>query len=298
MTDTVMKKAIQNRRTKIIRKIVIYTVLSLFALAVLIPFYVIIITSFKSNAESTGVEFTWWPQQGFFLDGYKKVLFTDVSGGGKKGSTILIGFFNTLWMSVPTTLIGLLTSAFAAYGFAKVKFKSSSLIFSVLMLTMMLPGAVTMTSTYLIYDNIGWIDTPWPIVIPGMFGGIGTIFFLIQYYKGLPNELLETARVDGLNEYQVFFTIALPLSVPALVAQALFMFIGKYNDYLGPLLYLQSPELYTLQIALKFSKGTYSNDWQTIMAGCVVAILPLLVIYFFAQDFFIKGIALNSGIKG
>lgn len=298
MIDTTMKKNGTSRALKIVRKVITYVVLSIFALAVLIPFYVIIITSFKSNAESTGVEFTWWPKEGFFLDGYRKVLFSDASGGGNMGSTILIGFVNTLWMSIPTTLIGVLASAMAAYGFAKLKFKSSNAIFSVLLMTMMLPGAVTMTSTYLIFDKINWIDTPWPIVIPGMFGAVGAIFFLRQYYMGLPNELLEAARVDGLNEYLIFFKIALPLSKPALITQILFVFIARYNDYLSPLLYLQSPELYTLQIALKFSKGTYYSDWQTIMAGCVVSIVPLLVIYFFMQDFFIKGIAINSGIKG
>lgn len=298
MIDTTMNKNGTSRALKIVRKVITYVVLSIFALAVLVPFYVIIITSFKSNAESTGVEFTWWPKEGFFLDGYRKVLFSDASGGGNMGSTILIGFVNTLWMSVPTTLIGVLASAMAAYGFAKLKFRSSNAIFSVLLMTMMLPGAVTMTSTYLIFDKIGWIDTPWPIVIPGMFGAVGAIFFLRQYYMGLPNELLEAARVDGLNEYLIFFKIALPLSKPALITQILFVFIARYNDYLSPLLYLQSPELYTLQIALKFSKGTYYSDWQTIMAGCVVSIVPLLVIYFFMQDFFIKGIAINSGIKG
>lgn len=298
MIDITMKKNKSNRAIKTAKMTAVYIVLFLFALAVIIPFYVIVITSFKTNAEATGVEFTWWPKEGFHLGGYKKVLFTDVSGGGGAGSTILIGFVNTMWMSIPTTLIGLLSSSLAAYGFAKLKFKSASIIFSVLLMTMMLPGAVTMTSTYLIYDRIGWIDTPWPIIVPGMFGGIGMIFFLRQYYMGLPKELLEAARVDGLNEYLIFFKIALPLSKPALIAQALFSFIGKYNDYIGPLIYLQSPELYTLQIALKFSKGTYTSDWQTIMAGCVVSLAPLLIIYFFAQDFFIKGIAINSGIKG
>ena len=281
---------------KIVTKSLIYAVLVLLSLVILIPFYVILITSFKSNMESSHVDFTWWPRMGFHLDGYKKVLFD--ATGALAGANILRGFVNTLWMNVPMIVVGMFVSAVSAYAFAKMKFKCSNLLFSVLLGSMMVPSSITMVPTYLMFDKLGWIDTPMPIMIPGMFGMATTVFFLRQYFKGISNELIGAAKIDGLGHFRICLLIIIPMSSPALISQFLLNFIGRYNDYLTPLLYLQSDVFITLQLALRNSIGTYSQDWQTIMAGCVVSMVPLMVIYAFTQKLFIKGISMSSGLKG
>lgn len=279
-----------------INKIITLILLCIGSLSVLIPFYIIMITSFKTNNESMSAGFSWWPKEGFHLDGYFNVLFNDASGGGGGMSTIVMGFLNTLKIVVPTTVIGLLVSALSAYSFAKIKFPAKNFLFSVLLMTMMIPGIIMLTPSYLIYDIIGFVDTPLPLMLPGMFGAAACVFFMRQYYFGIPTELVEAGRMDGMSHIGIFLKIMVPLSASALIAQGVLGFVGGYNDYFGPLLYLHSPEQYTLQIALKFSVSTYGYDWQTVMAGAVVALVPTLIIYVFAQRFFIEGIA-TTGLK-
>lgn len=285
------------KRTENKKLTLVYCLLFICTVVVVVPFFVIIITSFKSNAESSNPVFTWWPKNGFHFDGYKKILFSDVSGGINTGSSILRGLINTLWINLIPTVVGLFVASLSAYTLAKVKFKGANFIFSTLLLTIMIPSIITLTPSYLLYDMIGWTRTPLPLIVPGLFGGSACVFFMRQYYKGMPDELIDSAKIDGLGNFGVFVKIMLPLSKPALISQFMIIFIGRYNDYTGPLLYLTGTDLYTLQIALRANMGTYVNDWQTVMAGCVVSIVPLLIIYFFLQNYFINGIAINSGIK-
>lgn len=288
-------KAKSKKRTNKINNLISYLILILLSLFVLVPFYVIIITSIKTNVEATSIPFTWWPKEGIDFTGYKNVLFNDMSGGGGN-SSIIRGFKNTVLFVLPTTIIGLLASALAAYAFAKIKFPGNKILFTLLLMTMMLPAVIMLTPLYVIYDAIGFVDTPWPLIIPGMFGAAACVFFLRQFFAGIPDELIEAAKIDGMNHFMIFVKIMLPLSKPALIAQGILGFIAGYNDYFGPLLYLHSPRLYTLQLALKFSMGTYSNDWQTIMAGTIVALIPTIIIYIVAQKHFIRGIT-TTGLK-
>lgn len=290
-----IKRKKSRKRSKIINNILTYTILIILSLFVLVPFYVIIVTSIKTNVEATSIPFTWWPKKGIDLTGYSNVLLHDMSGG-VGNSSIIRGFKNTLLFVLPPTIIGLFVSAFAAYAFAKIKFPGNKIMFTILLLTMMLPGVIMLTPLYVIYDAIGFVNTPWPLIIPGMFGAAACVFFLRQFFIGIPDDLIEAAKIDGMNHFSIFVKIMIPLSKPALISQGILGFIAGYNDYFGPLLYLQSPDLYTLQLALKFSMGTYSNDWQTIMAGTIVSLIPTIIIYIFAQKYFIKGIA-TSGLK-
>ena len=209
---------------------------------------------------------------------------------------MLRGFINTLIIVIPPTILGLFCSAISAYAFAKLRFKGKNLLFGFLLLTMMIPGTIMLTPSYMIYDMIGWTNTPLPLMIPGMFGAATCVFFMRQFYSGIPTELIEAAKLDGMGYFKIFWKIMVPLSVPALFAQGLLGFIGGYNDYFGPYLYLQDPEWYTLQIALKSFQGSYSSNVPTIMAGSIVALIPTLVIYAVAQNYFIEGIA-TSGMK-
>jgi multiple sugar transport system permease protein len=257
------------------------------------PFYVVVITSFKTKVESMNV-FTWWPKT-FSLEGYIDAL-TYTSGDGDTMPTIVRGFINTLITTIPPVFIGVLVSALAAFAFAKMNFKSKKVLFSILLSTMIIPGTISMIPSYVIFDKIGWIDTFLPLIVPGLFGGASIVFFLRQFYFSIPDDLISAAKIDGLSNIQIFFTIILPLSVPALIAQFVLTFVGSYNAYLGPLLYLQSPDKYTLQIALSFFRGTYATNWSVVMAGSVLSLLPTLIIYFVGQKFFVQGIA-TSGMK-
>lgn len=283
----------KTRKNKLAAKICVYSALVFFVLCVIIPYYIIIVTSIKTRYEAANTSFSWFPKLGISFEGYK-TLFKGVAT-----TSIFQGLFNTLWMSIPTVLVGLFFSALSAFAYAKVRFKGKNLIFSLQLGTMMLPSIITMTSSYLIYDTIGWVNTVLPIMIPGMFGSIGMIFFLRQYFMGVPNELIESAKIDGAGWIVCFIAVMLPVAVPALVAQGILNFISHYNEYLAPLLYLtNNPSLYTLQISLRFYVGTYSSDWPTIMAGCVIASLPLIVLYIILQNKIIDGIQMSSGLKG
>lgn len=284
------------KKQHLTNKIKSYIALLFYTLIILIPLYVIFITSFKANSESTGAVFTWWPKQGFHFDGYWNVLFNDLSGGGRGISSILRGFVNTMLIVVPTTLFGIFFSALSGYSFAKINFRFKNTLFSLLMLTMMIPSVIMLTPSYLIYDNLGLTDTFFPLMAPAMLGSAGCVFFMRQYYFGIPTDLIEAAKIDGLGHIKIFFKIMVPLSKSALIAQGVLGFVAGYNDYFGPLLYLNDPDKYTLQIALKFCVSTYGYDWQTVMAGSVVALLPTIVIYVFAQRYFVEGIA-TSGLK-
>lgn len=278
----------------ILGKIITYFVLINCMLAVLAPLYIVFITSFKTRNEAMSPSFSLWPIGGLDFHGYKEV-FTYVSGGDKV-PTIIRGFLNTLWMVIPTTVIGTLVSSISAYSFAKIEFRSKKLLFSILISTMMIPGTIMLVPSYVIFDKIGWVDTPLPLMVPGMLGGATCVFFMRQFYASIPNDLIEAAKVDGMSYLGIFFKIMMPLSMPAFIAQLVLGFVGGYNAYLGPLLYLQSPQLYTLQISLSFFQGTYSTDWATVMAGAVISLIPTLLIYLFAQKYFIQGIA-TTGMK-
>ena len=280
---------------KKIADILTYIVLIFFCLVILVPFYIILVTSFKDNIDAVAIPFTWFPKQ-FNLEGYKQVLFNDASGGATGESTVLLGFVNTFKIAIPTTLIGLLTSSLAAYAFAKLKFKSKNLLFTILLFSMMIPGVVTLMPSYLIYDMLLLTDTFIPLMLPGMFGSATCIFFLRQYYSSIPDDLIDAAKVDGMSYIGIFFKVMIPLSVSALIAQGILWFVGLYNDYFGPLLYLWSPDKYTLQIALMFSVGLYNTDWAAVMGGCIIALLPMLLLYLFCQKYFIEGIA-TTGLK-
>lgn len=273
-----------------------YAFLFTLSLFILLPFYVILITSFKSRTDAINIPFNWLPQDGWHIEAYVKVLISDVSGGGSGTPTILRGLINTLIITLPATTIGLFTSALSAYAFAKLKFRGKKLTFSLLIVTMMIPGVIMLVPSYMIYDSLNLVDTFFPLMVPGMFGAAVAVFFIRQYFQTIPDELLEAATMDGMGEMGIFFKIMLPLAKPALLAQGVLGFIGGYNDYFGPLLYLHSPKRYTLQIALSYFEGTYVNEWPTVMAGAVITLVPTVIIFLIAQKYFVEGIAM-SGFK-
>lgn len=284
-------KSLKQNPVRVTKMVFVYFFLVLFLLWILAPFYIILVTSFKTEAEVNQALFTWFPTKGFFFGGYAAV-FEELPGT----MPIIRGFLNTLWIILPPTILGLMTSAFSAYAFAKLKFRGKNILFAILLATMMVPGMVTLVPSFVIYDNIGWNRTPLPMMIPGMFGAAACVFYLRQFFMGIPSETLEAARLDGLGYFGMFFYMMLPLSVPALIAQGVLGFVGGYNDYFGPMLYLTGTEYATLQVALAKFVQSYDGEWNYITASTIVALIPTIVIYLVAQRYFIEGIAV-SGLK-
>lgn len=262
-------------------------------LFVLFPLYIIIITSLTSSVESNNAAFSWWPEMGLSVQSYIKA-FTRKTAG----NNLLRSLWNTLVIYVPSCLVGVYASAMAAFAFAKTEFVLKKPMFNILMFSITLPNTVSTIASFLLFDRLGWINTPLPLMVPRMMGSIGIIFFLRQFYVGLPDDLMSAAKIDGLGNFGIFMKIMLPLSKPALIAQFVLSFIAGYNEYLQPLLYLQEASQYTLQISLAFFAEAYVQDWPLRMAGCMIAMLPLLALYLFAQKHLLASLAVNSGLKG
>lgn len=280
------------RRKEWLRKLIIYSGLVLFALFVLFPFAIMVISSLKHKEETIG-GFTWWPKMGLTLRGYANA-FKKVASS----TSIIEGFFNTLWIIIPPTLVGLLTSTLSAYAFAKLRFRGKKVMFSLLIATMMVPGIATLVPSYIIWDYLGvTVDAPFvPLMIPGMFGAAACVFFMRQSISAIPDSIIEASRIDGIGTFGCFVRIVLPLIKPALLAQGILGFVGGYNDYFGPLIYLKS-DYQTLQIAVSVFSDRYSGDWPSILAANIVAIIPTVLIYIFVQKYFIEGIT-AGGEKG
>lgn len=294
MTET---KKLRNKSFSVGGKIVKYCILSLAALTILIPFYVIVITAFKaSHAVATHIPFIWLPKfDELSFRAFGNLFTTYTISTGK--SMVLTGIINTFIIVIPNTVVGMISSSVSAYAFAKLKFKGKNLMFALLLFTMMLPGIVMLIPSYILFDALYLTDTYFPLMAPAMFGSAACVFFLRQFFSGIPDEVIDAAKLDGLSYPGIYWKIMLPLSLPAVFAQAILGFVAGYNDYLAPLIYLTSPEKYTLQIALQFFSGSTLKDLPTVMAGAVLALLPTTLIYVFAQKYFVEGIAI-TGLKG
>lgn len=270
-----------------------YLVMALVVLLIAFPFYILIITSLMTEQEGNSANFRWWPEMGFTLQGYKDVLFKEMAG-----INILSGFVNTLWIYIPGILVGLYVSGMAAFAFAKMRFKLKGAMFAILLSTMMLPNSMSTIAQVLLYDGLGWMNTPYPLMIPRMFGGIGIVFFMRQFYLTIPDDLINAAKVDGLGFFGIYNRIILSLSTNIMFAQFILSFMSAYNDYLGPLLFCQSSSMYTLQVALAFFAGPYAQNWPLRMAGVVVSMAPLCIFYICSQKYIRKSLALSASIKG
>ena len=199
-------------------------------------------------------------------------------------------------MVVPFTIAGLFMSGLAAFAYSKMRFRLKKLLYAVLLSSMMLPTVVMTIPSYIMYDTIGWSGTPLPLIIPGLFGNVATIFFLRQFFSGIPGDIVDAAKIDGLGYFSIYARIVLPLAKPAFLAQGVFLIVSGYNNYLGPLLYLTDPKLATIQLIVNQFSSSYLNNYPVQCAVALVALTPLIVIYAFLQKFFIEGIA-ATGLK-
>lgn len=258
-----------------------------------LPFYILFVTSIKTPFESGSLDFTWWPKEGIDLNSYKELF----SYGNILGVSMLDLAWNSFVYAIIPTIIGVLVSALSAYAFSKLKFPGRNTMYHLLIMTMMMPGCVTMTTSYLMYSWYGWTNSALPLIIPGCFGAAATVMFMREYFMGIPDQMLEAARMDGAGKWSSFLLIVLPLGKPAILAQFILGFIGKYNDFMGPLIYLNDPEKYTLQVALDMI-SQFPLDKSLIASACVFALAPMLLVYVFLQKKILNGISMTSGLKG
>ena len=274
-------------------KVLSYLCLIAFGVIIIIPFLMAIITSLTPQNFIMENGFKW--STGVIdLEYYIKLLTTNEYGN------IYQCFLNTILYIAPPIIVGTFCSALSAYAFARINFKGKKVVFYLLLSTMVIPGIITTFSSYLLFVDIykvnDWFPL-FPIIVPGMFGAVGTMFFLKQYFETLPKDLEEAAEMDGMSRFDMFVKVILPLSVPAIITQLLLGFNGAYNDYLGPLLYIGGkPSLFTMQLYVNGLSTSRNVSYPLLMSGALLALLPTLVLYLSGQKFFVEGIVM-TGIK-
>lgn len=260
-------------------------------LIMIYPLLWMVMSSFKENNEIFDQASSLWPEV-FHFENY--------ANGWKGFAGISFGkfFTNSLFITVIGTIGSVFSSAFIAFGFARLKFKGRKVWFTCMLLTMMLPFQIIMIPQYLIFNKLGWVGTFLPMIVPHFFGGAFFIFLIIQFIYGIPKDMDEAAKIDGCSYYGIFFRIILPLIVPALVTCAIFSFMWKWDDFMGPLLYLNRPTTYTVSLALKmFADPTSLSDWGAMFAMATLSVLPVFLIFVFFQKYLVEGIS-TEGLKG
>jgi multiple sugar transport system permease protein len=265
-----------------------HLVLSAFGVMMIVPLVWLISTSFKSPGQIFVFPPRWIPAPVRWQN-YVEA-FTLVPFGRYLG--------NTLWIIVWALSGTVLTASMAAFGFARLRFPGRGILFTLVLSTLMLPGTVTLIPTFILFTRLGWINTFRPLTVPHWFGGGAfNIFLLRQFFMGVPLDLDEAARIDGANNWRIYWQILLPLSKPAMATVIVFTFITLWNDFFRPLVYLQNSDKWTMAVGLQVFQGLYSTDWHLMMAASTVMIVPIVVIFFFAQRYFVSGIQL-TGLTG
>lgn len=268
------------------KSISIHSVIVILLFLTLLPFLWMVLTSVKPEEGIFSIPPQIIPRPLTFQ--YYKELFQRVH--------FLHFFQNSLFISVAITLANLVLNSLAGYAFAKHKFPGREKIFTLLLLTMMVPGQVCMMPVFLILKGMNLLNTFTGLILPGATSVFG-IFLMRQFMKGIPNEILESARMDGCGELRILWSIVLPLCRPALAAMTIFTFMGAWNEFLWPLIIMTKESKYTLPVALANLNGQHNTEWGLLMAGSLVVILPILVLFILMQKYFVKGMVL-SGIKG
>ena len=254
----------------------------------MLPLYVMLAMSFKDQSEVATTSLWAWPQHPT-LANFREVL---------ENPNVSFALFlkNTTFIAVTSTVGVVMTSAMAAFGFARIEFAGRDRLFLVLLATMMLPGIVTMIPTYVMYAQIGWVNTFKPLIVPAFFGGGAfNIFLLRQFYMGIPRELDEAAFLDGAGHWTVFWRVLLPLAKPALMTVGVFSFMGAWRDFMGPLLYLNETDKQTLEVGLRTYTALRGEKWHLLMAGSVLVMIPIVILFFVGQRSFVKGIVMTGG---
>lgn len=271
-----------------IKRIIFYLLIGLLAFVCIIPLYWMVRSSFMKNTDIYVMDpFVFWPKEMLwsnYVKAWNAAPFTKYA-------------INTMIIVVANIVGTLITASMAAYAFSRVKWKGRSFCFAMILTTMMLPGAVTIVPQFLIWSNLSMVDTYMPLILPAFLGGGAfNIFLLRQFFLAIPNDLDEAAEIDGAGKLRIFLQIILPLSKSALIVVALFTFLGNWNDFFGPIIYLNSKEKFTLAVGLLQFQGDYSTKWNLLMAASTIVVAPCILIYLIGQKYLIEGISL-TGLK-
>ena len=256
------------------------------SVVMLLPFAWMLSTSLKTPPETFTYPPIWIPKT-IAWDNYAKTIAAMPFGRF---------YLNSLIVTVSVTLLQILTSSLAAFAFARLRFRGRNALFLLYLATLMIPFQVTMIPNFIIVRLLGWYDTYQALILPPAFSAFST-FLLRQYFRGIPFDLDEAARIDGASSFRIWWSVILPLSGPVLAALAIFVSLNTWNDFLWPLIVTNSPAMRTLPVGLSTFQGQFKVEWNLLMAGSVIAMLPMLAIYILAQRWFIRGITL-SGMGG
>ncbi|MCR8632544.1 carbohydrate ABC transporter permease [Paenibacillus radicis (ex Xue et al. 2023)] len=283
-----------NSSAKTIRqsgRILVHVFVTLFALVMIYPVLWMLSSSLKDTTEIFTHAHQLIPLKWNFdnyVNGFK----------GFAGISFSVFFKNSFIITILSVIGTVISSTMVAYGFARIRFKWASFWFGCMMLTMMLPGEVLMIPQYIFFHKIGWINTFLPLIVPAFFGGAFFIFLTTQFLRGIPKELDESAYIDGCDKYQIFIRIMVPLLVPAIITVSIFKFYWTWDDFFSPLLYLNSPKLATVSLAIKnFSDPTMKTDWGAMFAMSILSLVPIVVVFFVFQKYIVEGIS-TTGLKG
>ena len=271
----------------VVGKVIVYVILILIALIMIIPFLWMLSASIKSDRQVFQMNpFVWIPENpkiSNYHDIWTKIPFGKFVG-------------NTVYLTIIVTFLQLLTSSFAAYSFAKLQFRYKNGLFLAYIATIAMPWQVYMVPQFIMMRKMGLNDKLLAIICLQAFSAFG-VFMMKQFYEGIPDDLCEAARIDGMSEYTIYAKIMLPLSKPALSTLTIFTFVNTWNDYLGPLIYLKSQEKKTIQLGLKMFISQYSSDYGLIMAGATLAAIPIVAVFVIFQKSFTQGITMGA-VKG
>ncbi len=265
-----------------------YLFVSASALLFLIPFIWMVSSSLQTEAEIASTSIRWIPET-FHWENYVNVF---------KAMPLWTYFQNSIFVTSLFILGTLLSSSLVAYAFSVLKWPGRDKIFILVLATMMLPMQVTMIPVFVLYKNLGWLNTFKPLIVPAFFGGGAfNIFLLRQFFLTIPRELFDSARIDGCSEFQIYWRIVLPLAKPALATVGIMTFLFTWNDFLGPLIYLSDKMKSTMALGIVMFVGQHKTEWASLMVASVLMMLPVILLFFFFQRYFIRGFMM-SGIKG
>lgn len=276
-------------KSKIARGLAFHLFVILLGSSMIYPVLWMVANSFKATSEIFGTV-SLLPKR-FLVDNY-------IRGWNYVGSITFTTFFrNSFFYAIMSTIGTVASSSIVAYGFGRIKFFAKNFWFVCMLITMMLPYQVVMIPQFIMFYKLGWNNTFWPLIVPMFLGQPFFIFLIVQFIRGLPIELDESAKIDGCGRYGIFFRIILPLVKPALITSTIFQFYWRWDDFLGPLLYLNKPQLYTVSLALRmFADPGTSTDWGAIFAMMTLSLLPILLVFMIFQKYLVQGIS-TTGLK-
>jgi multiple sugar transport system permease protein len=292
---TGFRRTLQKMGVKgVITEAIKYSILLILSVSFVLPFFWMVTSALKNDPQVFTIPPIWFPNPAHwnnFWEAWNVRPFTAFS-------------INTIFRyAIPITVGTVVSSSLVAYGFSRIKWPGRDVLFFICIMTMMVPFFVLMVPLFIIFKNLGWINTYLPLVVPAFFGNAFNIFLLRQFFLTIPEELSDAARMDGCSEFGIFWRIILPLAKPAIAVVALFAFIGAWNDYLGPLIYINKVSMFPVALGISelqrsvSDTGAVANMYPYLMAASTIITVPIVVFFFFAQRTFIEGIAL-TGMKG